>query len=49
MNPVATVRGPKHVVKRGKTRVLDAEDAWARLGSISGDSIAGLWDRALIG
>ena len=27
MNPVASVRGPKHVVKRGKTPVLDADQA----------------------
>ena len=26
-NPAAAVRGPRHVVKRGKTPVLDAEEA----------------------
>src|SRR3954453_13538806 len=27
MNPAAAVRGPKYVVKRGKTPVLEAEEA----------------------
>ena len=27
VNPAASVRGPKHVVKKGKTPVLSAEDA----------------------
>ena len=27
MNPAAAVRGPKHVVKRGKTPVLEADEA----------------------
>ena len=34
MNPAASVRGPKHVVKRGKTPVLDAEQARRLLDSI---------------
>jgi site-specific recombinase XerD len=33
-NPAASVRGPKHVVKRGKTPVLSAEDARRLLDSI---------------
>lgn len=49
MNPAAAVRGPKYVVKRGKTPVLEADEARALLDSIPGDSIAGLRDRALIG
>ena len=49
MNPAAAVRGPKHVVKRGKTPVLEAEDARALFDSLSLDSVAGLRDRALIG
>jgi site-specific recombinase XerC len=49
MNPAATVRGPKDVVKRDKTPVLEAEEARALLDSIPGDSTAGLRDRALIG
>lgn len=49
MNPAAAVRGPKHVVKRGKTPVLDADQARHLLDSIDTSSIAGLRDRALIG
>ena len=30
MNPAAAVRGPKHVVKTGKTPVLDGKE-WHRL------------------
>ena len=33
-NPAASVRGPKHVVKRGKTPVLTAEEARQLLDSI---------------
>jgi integrase/recombinase XerD len=48
-NPAASVRGPKHVVKRGKTPVLKADQARKLLDSIQIDSIIGLRDRALIG
>jgi len=48
MNPASSVRGPKHVVKRGKTPVLRAEQARTLLDSIRTDSIVGLRDRALI-
>jgi site-specific recombinase XerD len=48
MNPAASVRGPKHVVKRGKTPVLKADQARALLDSIKLDSLIGLRDRALI-
>lgn len=34
MNPASSVRGPKHVVRKGKTPVLDAEQARALLDSI---------------
>lgn len=53
-NPAASVRGPKHSVKRGKTPVLDAEQARRLLDSIplirpNGEpDFAGLRDRALI-
>jgi site-specific recombinase XerD len=47
-NPAASVRGPKHVVKRGKTHVLSAEDARKLLDSIDAKSVVGLRDRALI-
>jgi integrase/recombinase XerD len=49
MNPASSVRGPKHVVKRGKTPVLKADQARARLDSIETDPIVGLRDRALLG
>jgi site-specific recombinase XerD len=48
MNPASSVRGPKHVVKKGKTPVLSAEEARTLLDSIETDSIVGLRDRALI-
>src|SRR3984893_14892093 len=35
MNPAASVRGPKHVVKVGKTPVLTADEARALLDSIN--------------
>src|SRR4051812_19429951 len=48
-NPATAVRGPKHVVKRGKTPVLAPEEARQLLDSIDESSHAGLRDRALIG
>jgi site-specific recombinase XerD len=48
-NPAASVRGPKHVVRKGKTHVLSAEDARKLLDSIDTTSLVGLRDRALIG
>ena len=47
-NPAHAVRGPKHVVKRGKTPVLTAEEARALLDSIDTSTVVGLRDRALI-
>ena len=49
MNPAASVRGPKHVVKRGKTPVLTGDQARTLLDSIDTADVAGLRDRALIG
>jgi integrase len=48
-NPAAPVKGPTHVVKRGKTPILSVEDARKLLDSIPTDSLQGLRDRALIG
>ena len=48
-NPAHAVRGPKHVVKTGKTTVLDAEQARELLDSIDTSTVVGLRDRALIG
>jgi integrase/recombinase XerD len=48
-NPASSVRGPKYVVKTGKTPVLKAEEARQLLDSIDTSTIIGLRDRALIG
>jgi site-specific recombinase XerD len=48
VNPAASVRGPKYVVRRGKTPVLKADQARALLDSIKTDSVVGLRDRAII-
>jgi site-specific recombinase XerD len=48
-NPAQGVRGPKHVVRKGRTPVLIAEQARQLLDSIDTTTIAGLRDRALIG
>ena len=47
-NPAASVRGPSHVVKRGKTPVLAPDEARQLLDSIDTTTPAGLRDRALI-
>jgi site-specific recombinase XerD len=47
-NPAASVRGPQHVVKGGKTPVLDPAEARALLDSIDISTPIGLRDRALI-
>lgn len=47
-NPAASVRGPSHSVKTGKTPVLDADEARALLDSIDTGTSVGLRDRALI-
>lgn len=49
MNPAASVRGPKYVVKRGKTHVLNSLEARQLLDSIDVSHVVGLRDRALIG
>jgi site-specific recombinase XerD len=48
-NPAHSVRGPKHVVKKGRTPVLDREEARALLKAIDTSTVTGLRDRALIG
>jgi site-specific recombinase XerC len=48
-NPAAAVRGPRHVVRRGKTPVLGREEARALLDAIEGETLIGLRDRAFIG
>src|SRR3546814_6660581 len=48
-NPAASVRGPAHSVRRGKTPVLAADEARRLLDVIDATTPAGLRDRALIG
>src|SRR3954454_7968735 len=58
LNPAASVKAPKHVVKKGKTPVLSAQDARTLLDSIATERehddgtktplLVGLRDRALI-
>jgi site-specific recombinase XerD len=47
-NPAHAVRGPAHVVKRGKTPVLTAKQTRRLLDSIDISTVVGLRDRALI-
>lgn len=47
-NPAASVRGPSHTTKKGKTPVLDAAEARQLLDSIDVTTPIGLRDRALI-
>jgi len=48
-NPAASVRGPSHTARQGKTPVLDATEARQLLDSIDVSTPIGLRDRALIG
>jgi site-specific recombinase XerD len=48
VNPAAAVRGPKHVVKTGKTAVLDAKEWRKLIDSIPTDTLRDRRDRALI-
>ena len=48
VNPAHTVRGPRYVVRTGKTPVLEPSEARALLDKIDASTTAGLRDRALI-
>ena len=48
-NPASSVRGPKHVVKTGKTPVLSAAETRTLLDGIDVSTLAVLRDRALLG
>src|ERR1700734_3800004 len=48
-NPASSLRGPSHVVKRGKTPVPSPEEARRVLDAIDVSTHPGLRDRALIG
>jgi site-specific recombinase XerD len=48
MNPAAAVRGPKYVVKTGKTPVLEGDEWRGLMNSIPIETVRDLRDRALI-
>jgi site-specific recombinase XerD len=48
VNPAHAVRGPKYSIRKGKTPVLESEEARALLASIDTGTPTGLRDRALI-
>lgn len=48
VNPAHAVRGPKYSQKKGKTPVLDRDEARALLAAINTATLTGLRDRALI-
>jgi integrase len=48
-NPAAAMRGPRHIVRRGKTSALDPAEARRLIDAIDTRSVIGLRDRALIG
>jgi integrase/recombinase XerC len=48
-NPAVSVRGPAYSVRRGKTPVLDPEEARELIDAIDVSTCIGLRDRALIG
>ena len=49
VNPAHAVRGPRHTQRKGKTPVLNVDEARALIDGIDTDSLPGLRDRALIG
>jgi integrase/recombinase XerD len=48
VNPAASVRGPRHVVREGKTPVLERDEARRLLESLKGSDIASLRDKAML-
>jgi len=48
VNPAHSVRGPRHSVSKGVTRVLSSEEASALLTGMNISSVVGLRDRAII-
>lgn len=48
VNPAHAVRGPKFSVRKGKTPVLNADEARTLLDSINNSTVVGLRDRAVI-
>jgi len=48
MNPAAAVRGPKQVIRKGKTPILFEDDARRLFDSIDVSHVVGLRDRAML-
>ena len=48
INPAAAVRGPKHIVTKGKTPIAESDEARQLLDAIDATTLVGLRDRALI-
>lgn len=48
VNPASSVKGPKVVIRKGKTPILSAVETRRLLDSIDSSTLAGLRDRALI-
>ena len=48
-NPAGSVRGPTHIVRTGKTPVLQPAEARLLLDTIDTSTLSGLRDRALLG
>ena len=49
INPAGSVKGPQHIVREGKTPLLDAEQTRHLLDSIPLHNVVGRRDRAIIG
>jgi len=47
-NPAHAIRGPKHVVTKGKTPILTAEETRTLIESIDAAKLAGIRDRVLL-
>jgi hypothetical protein len=41
-NPASAARGPKHVVKTGKTPVLDGKEWWRLIDAVPTDTVRSL-------
>ena len=48
-NPASSVRGPRHIVKTGKTPILSARETRGLLDGIDVSTLVGLRDRAFLG
>jgi len=48
VNPAHAVRGPKHTQRKGKTPVLNVDEARTLIDAIDVTSLPGLRDRALM-